>query len=647
MGSCSCRKTVYRPSINLLRIYFLGIVIIHQLLETMSESFDDSVFRARVNSCLEHTRKVLHATKQLTTPAEVAHKYSYKYLIADYLGHSAIICYVNSLMKMGLSPADLSFLVSYSKNADISLRMEVNKTCNFLKEVKRDVVQATKHSIEVSGVGVISSELITTVTDHVYHFKTSYELVAYRGVGDKIDDRIILQSRSSQQSVVTTSKTNPYPESSKNQIDVNISWLLRCIVEETSKVSFSIDRELADCHTPARNRQVSSALDFFRRFRMWSSSVYRYFMNDLFQVQKIFGANTFLLDLTVINSRDVLVPVVPLVFDTLTGDTTKAKVLKIVEEVENPAQVPISSEIGSPDTMSSTVTTTVTLTGAVVSQLLSEQARSLEEKCEEMAKMFPSSSFTDIISAAEAKLLVVLLHMNDVAEHYADGIQHIENMLRDQLVAAVGKTLTADHFTDYMRYHNRKLFKEAYQPRPFSHAVRRTAQHSPEGAIRIEQHLQGALSEPIYTSCSSREAGQSAPMQFALNASTKVTFGGDRHLHTWLAHSFSGQEQPQLKLVAQARQFSSFIVLVGRIASARVFEPKYGMIVQNRDEVTIPLNLEQIPTPKQFRDAIESLSPEQQRFAKVSVTILITALFSPLVLAAAAIFIPTFLSFSK
>jgi hypothetical protein len=34
------------------------------------------------------------------------------------------------------------------------------------------------------------------------------------------------------------------------------------------------------------------------------------------------------------------------------------------------------------------------------------------------------------------------------------------------------------------------------------------------------------------------------------------------------------------------------------------------------DEVTIPLLLEQIPTPKEFRDAIESLSPEQQRFAK-------------------------------
>ncbi len=40
------------------------------------------------------------------------------------------------------------------------------------------------------------------------------------------------------------------------------------------------------------------------------------------------------------------------------------------------------------------------------------------------------------------------------------------------------------------------------------------------------------------------------------------------------------------------------------------------MLLQNKDSVRIPLPLEALPTPKEFRDAIESLSPEQQRFAK-------------------------------
>merc|ERR1719502_1068608 len=105
-------------------------------------------------------------------------------------------------------------------------------------------------------------------------------------------------------------------------------------------------------------------------------------------------------------------------------------------------------------------------------------------------------------------------------------------------------------------------------------------------------------------------------MTMPLSASTTVSFGGDRYLHAYLSHQFSSQSGANLSLVARARQFSSFLVLVGRVASASTFEPKYAAIIQNKDELTIPLDLSTIPTPKEFKDAIESLSPEQQSFAK-------------------------------
>jgi hypothetical protein len=108
-------------------------------------------------------------------------------------------------------------------------------------------------------------------------------------------------------------------------------------------------------------------------------------------------------------------------------------------------------------------------------------------------------------------------------------------------------------------------------------------------------------------------------MEFSLSAATRVRFGGDRHLHAFLNHSFSGDGGAAgdgLRLVAQARQFSGFIVMIGTIASATMFEPTYAMVVQNKDEITLPILSETIPTPKQFKDAIKSLSPEQQRFAK-------------------------------
>ena len=77
-------------------------------------------------------------------------------------------------------------------------------------------------------------------------------------------------------------------------------------------------------------------------------------------------------------------------------------------------------------------------------------------------------------------------------------------------------------------------------------------------------------------------------MQFSINAATQISFQGERFLHAYVASDFAGRSGAQLNLVARARQFSSFILLVGRIACATVFEPKVGIIVQNKDDLQHP-----------------------------------------------------------
>jgi hypothetical protein len=105
-------------------------------------------------------------------------------------------------------------------------------------------------------------------------------------------------------------------------------------------------------------------------------------------------------------------------------------------------------------------------------------------------------------------------------------------------------------------------------------------------------------------------------MLFPIHAGANVAFMGERHLHAMVFHQFSGQSGGVLNMMARARQFSSFILLAGTIVSADEFDPKIALIIQNKDDLKIPLLLEQIPPPKEFRDSIESLSPEQQRFVK-------------------------------
>ena len=106
-------------------------------------------------------------------------------------------------------------------------------------------------------------------------------------------------------------------------------------------------------------------------------------------------------------------------------------------------------------------------------------------------------------------------------------------------------------------------------------------------------------------------------MKFAINAATNVWFGGDRFLHGIVRHQFSGNEGDALSLVARARQYSSFIILVGTIPAPDEFEPKIAVALTNKDDLTIPLLMETIPSPKEFKDAISSLSLEQQRFAEL------------------------------
>jgi len=164
-------------------------------------------------------------------------------------------------------------------------------------------------------------------------------------------------------------------------------------------------------------------------------------------------------------------------------------------------------------------------------------------------------------------------------------------------------------------WHNKRLFKQEYAPLPFSHAIRRPG-HYPEGVLSIEETTTDATNggnEPMFTVCSRRTSTHA--MHFALNASTNIRFFGDRVLHGRISYQFKGESGTSLLLRARARQFSSFILLVGRIGGADVFEPEHAMLIRDKDDLAIPLWLETIPTPAEFKKAVESLSPEQRAFA--------------------------------
>mmetsp|Transcript_30055 Transcript_30055/g.58984 ORF Transcript_30055/g.58984 Transcript_30055/m.58984 type:complete len:1069 (-) Transcript_30055:264-3470(-) len=288
-----------------------------------------------------------------------------------------------------------------------------------------------------------------------------------------------------------------------------------------------------------------------------------------------------------------------------------ARFEKEQKEVRLEATGPITATVaGFPETRQSLES--MLLSSSNVNKFLAEELRGLTLCRDELARAL--SNRDAVATAIEGTLRATTQHLMAVGQQLMQALDFVEAMLRTQLIAAIGKEVTPTDFAEYVRFHGQRLFRDQFLPIPFCFAVRRSSHHTPEGILSVEEA--GVRAEPILTMVCQSLSTQ--PMQFPLSASTNVTFGGERFLHAWLRHSFSSElhGRGQLSLVARARQFSSFLVLAGRVTSATTFDPMCAVIVQNRDELTIPLEASTIPTPKEFKDAIASLSPEMQAFAK-------------------------------
>ena len=220
-------------------------------------------------------------------------------------------------------------------------------------------------------------------------------------------------------------------------------------------------------------------------------------------------------------------------------------------------------------------------------------------------------------SAARANLGGCLLITLQKSYHAL--VNAVESMLEEQVRDAIGKTVSPTEFAKYMDFHNERLFREGVKPRGFCHAIRRPGAY-PEGVLSIEDASSG---KPLPIKCisahrisSKSEDSSILPVTFPLSAAADLTFYGDQYIHSFVKHKFHRHSASKLSLAARARQFSSFVLLVGKLSGPGAFEPESAIIVKDKDEVIIPLLLETIPTAKEFRDAIESLSPEQQAFCK-------------------------------
>lgn len=550
--------------------------------------FDETRFKRQVDAALTRVRTILDTTRQPQYAEDVQHKYDDKYMLAEFMTNAALAAQLNTLELLGLNAKSLQELKEWSDSRSVTLRFASEETCTFDRMVEKEVEPTTKHVTEVKGswVGNYSrtDKVITIVKEYYWIFKVSYELYAFKG--NDPATKVHFQKRSATYEIMTKTDVTPRVKSTVMHEDCYVNWVFALLSKEFG-LSFAIDRSVDSCHTPRRNKEIEKALSHFRGWFDWASKVQRYFQNVIFPIQENHG-----LDLGKMNDSGIFVPLAPLF------EAPGAR-----KEIEAPKDEKILAGL-TPNKSEFVIPV------GDINYFLLEQKRSMVERLGEMEKMFPDEKKGKLITFHEAKLICLFLHSKQIAQQWYDGVGYLEQMLRNQIIAAIGKEVQPKDFYEYMIFHNRRLFKPEFEPKPFCFAVRRP-DHYPEGVVSV--NMVAEQTEPIQTMVN---VVPTTPMVFPINAATNIGFLGNRYLHGWVAHEFGGHGVGRLQLEARVRQFSSFIVVCGTVASERVFQPKEAIIVTNKDTFINNLTLEQIPTPKEFRDAIESLSPEQQRFAK-------------------------------
>jgi len=415
-----------------------------------------------------------------------------------------------------------------------------------------------------------------------------------------VDAKKVIKTRTSKSTIITQSHILWDKESiSIPPIEVSLTWLLQQIDTATLSSQFKVDTEHEQTKTPRRNKEVSEALDFTNRLKRWCHSIEAYF--ELLGMNVFDNHNPALPDQSstpsIFHAKDqykIFNPILPLMEDTVS------------EGMDEGNEVDSKHIIGLQTSNTNAGDNEKLLKSKDMSKLLNEHIRTLEVAISGIEQTWASSG---ILSSTEATLVLITGQLTALSTQYSQTMDYIESMLETSLIAAIGKRITAKDVATFVQYHEARLLSP--NPLPFSYAIRRP-EHYPVGLLTIES-IDGDSPECIYTH--TREVAATSSLKVPLNAATVLELTGGQYLHGYMNQRF-GSSHKRHRLVARSRQFSSFVLVVGNMIDGSTLDPKDAIIIQNKDELIIPLLLEEMPTAKEFKDAIQALSPEQQRFAK-------------------------------
>ena len=561
-----------------------------------------------MDKALESIKTILDNTRNPRLAEEEDHTYDDKYALAELMTNTFVASEINIFEELGFTDDIFQRIVHgvHDEKRPVTLRFQATDYCDF--EQEKDVKVATHESeVEITtdqstgswfdnGEKTEKQRSKVSTALREFHWRVGLDVKLLVFFGTDVDGAIELQSRTGSANIVTSGGLNvmgsaedrksppPIAEKTVHQpIDINLTWLMEMIAADKAS-RFSIDRfseeGIKSCKTPRRNNDVDKAVDFSMRIKSWAVDVVSFFKTrverDILRKHHPAQSNNaknkmYLADQAYSIAQDLFYPVLPL--------------------MENSSMLPESD----------------------IEAFLEEQRHRMKQAVGEFSEQLSSAGDgVGLLTRSEATLILLTQHIVHSSHRYIQSVKYVEHMLESQLKQAIGKEVTAKDFSDFMSFHNQKIFGSQYAPNLFSYAVRRP-DHYPDGMLSIE--AMGGTGKPVETLVR-QTSNSSVPMFIPISAATSVEIKGDRYLHGWMQYYWSQGGTHSYQITARAHQFSSFLVIVGKMAGPNSFKPESAIILQNKDEVLIPLLTEVLPSAKEFKDAIASLSPEQRAFAE-------------------------------
>ena len=532
------------------------------------QNFNEFIFHRQVEDAMKSIESILDRNRNPVLLEDFQHTYQDKYSFVEFVVNSAIASYMN-VFKYAIGVDEGIFAKALEWHNDdfsnVHLVFDAKSYSSFEKEVEMEEEEEGSRVVtETDSTLSFSSKRTTSVIRKVWisHYTMNMEFkVLLKGKDDEISIHDLKASMPfTFKRMRKGSRQLPYQTDFSSKASLKLNFLLKTL-PKGKLPSFSIDREKSSCKTPCRNEDINEALRFVLDIISWSAKNNR-FIQDMKETYR------FITNDDVVFQVDIFQPIVPL--------------------VEN-----------------STTFSTQDINDFLDAQIVSIQSAILEsfEKMERK-DFFPKESIALILTSP---------YMESLSRNTINSIAYVENLLMKQLHDAIGKHVNPQDFDEYMRFHNKKFFDQKYAPRAFSYAVRRP-EHYPDGVVSIE--ARGKTNDPIETLVRHISKEESPGFSIPIDPSTTVTLEGDTFVHGWMRHVWDGFIPNKSHLIARTSQFSSFLLVLGVMGGPDSFIPKHAIILQDKDEVIIPLLAEVLPSAKEFRDAIASLSPEQQEFAK-------------------------------